>query len=150
MSELIYHATITQDDGGYFLVKFPDLPGAATDGATHEEAIEEAVDCLAEAVAGYLVRRQPVPEPTAKGDVAVPLDPLLAAKAALNNAMLTAEVSRTMLAERLGVDEKVVRRLLDPRHQSHIRSILKAASLLGLRAHIGFEVVPVFDAAFAH
>jgi antitoxin HicB len=150
MSEFVYHATITQDDEGYFLVKFPDLPGAATDGATREEAIEEASDCLAEAVAGYLVRRQPVPEPSAVGDVVIPLDPLLAAKAALNNAIFTAGVSRTMLAERLGVDEKAVRRLLDPRHQSHIRSILKATSLLGLRVHISFEVTPVYAAAFAH
>jgi antitoxin HicB len=150
MSELIYHATIAVDEAGHYLVKFPDLPGAATDGATREEAIEEAADCIAEAVAGYLVRRQPVPEPSASGEIAIPLDPLLAAKAALNNAMLAAGVSRTMLADRLGVDEKAVRRLLDPRHQSHIRNILRAAALLGLRAHVGFEMVPVYDAAFAH
>lgn len=150
MSELIYQATITQDEEGYFFLKFQDIPGAATDGTTREEAIADASDCLAEAVAGYLVRRQPVPVPTATGDVFIPLEPLLAAKAALNNAMLAEGVSRTMLAERLGVDEKAVRRLLDPRHQSHIRSILRAASLLGLRAHVGFEFSPDYAAAFAH
>jgi antitoxin HicB len=150
MSELIYYATITVDKGGHYLIKFPDLPGAATDGTSREEALDEAADCLAEAVAGYLTRRQPVPEPVASGDVAIPLDPLLAAKAGLNNAMLAAGISRTMLADRLGVDEKAVRRLLDPRHQSHIRSVLRAASLLGLRAHVGFEMTPEYGAAFAH
>jgi hypothetical protein len=39
--------------------------------------------------------------------------------------MLAAGVSRTKLAERLGVDEKAVRRLLDPRHQLHNFQALK-------------------------
>lgn len=140
MSTYRYSCTITCDEDGFYLVKFPDLPGAATDAKTREEAIAEAEDCLAEAVAGYLVRRERVPEPAyAKGDAFVALDALLAAKAALNNAMLDAGLSRTELAGRLGVDEKIVRRLLDPKHQSHIRAVLHAAALLGLKAEVRFE-----------
>ncbi len=105
-----------------------------------EEALAEAEDCLAEAVAGYLVRRECVPEPAyTDGDAFVALDPLLAAKAALHNAMLDAVLSRTELAARLGVDEKIVHRLLDPKHQSHIRAVLRAAALLGLKAEVRFE-----------
>ncbi len=140
MSTYRYSCIITADEAGYHLVKFPDLPGAATDGNTREEALAEAEDCLAEAVAGYLVRRERVPDPVyAQGDVIVTLEPLLAAKAALNNAMLDAGVSRSDLATRLGVDEKIVRRLLDPKHQSHIRAVLHAAALLGLKAEVRFE-----------
>jgi len=40
---------------------------------------------------------------------------------------------------RLGVDEKIVRRLLDPKHQSHIRDVLHAAALLGLEVEVRFE-----------
>lgn len=140
MSTFRYSCTITRDEDKFYLVKFPDLVGAATDAMTREEALAEADDCLAEAVAGYLVRRQRVPEPAyTNGDAFVALDPLLAAKAALNNIMLDAGVSRTELAARLDVDEKIVRRLLDPKHQSHIRAVLHAAALLGLKAEVHFE-----------
>jgi antitoxin HicB len=140
MSTYRYCCTITRDDAGFFLVKFPDLHGAATDGKTRQEALTEAEDCLAEAVAGFLVRRERVPVPTySDGDAFVSLDPLLAAKAALNNAMLDAGMTRTDLAARLGVDEKIVRRLLDSKHQSHIRAVLHAPALLGLRAEFRFE-----------
>jgi antitoxin HicB len=140
MSTYRYSCTITCDEDGFYLVKFPDLPGAATDAKTRVEALDEAEDCLAEAVAGYLVRRERVPEPAyTDGDAFVALDPLLAAKAALHNAMLDAGISRTELAARLGVDEKIVRRLLDPKHQSHIRAVLHAAALLGLKAEVRFE-----------
>ena len=140
MSTFRYSCTITRDEDGFYLVKFPDLLGAATDATTREGALAEAEDCLAEAVAGYLVRRQRVPEPAyTNGDAFIALDPLLAAKAALNNAMLDAGLSRIELASRLGVDEKIVRRLLDPKHQSHIRAVLHAAALLGLKAEVHFE-----------
>jgi antitoxin HicB len=140
MSSFRYSCTTTYDEDGYCLVKFPDLPGAATDARSRKEALAEAEDCLAEAVAGYLLRRERVPNPAfAGGDAFVALDPLLAAKAALNNAMLDVGLSRTDLAARLGVDEKIVRRLLDPKHQSHIRAVLHAAALLGLKAEVHFE-----------
>jgi hypothetical protein len=61
-------------------------------------ALAEAEDCLAEAIAGYLVRRERVPESTyTHGDAFISLDPLLSAKAALNNAMLDTGLSRTEL-----------------------------------------------------
>jgi antitoxin HicB len=139
VSTFRYPYSLTCDDAGFWLVRFPDLSGAATDGKTRDEALVEAEDCLAEAVAGYLVRRERVPRPGRDGDGFVSLDPLLAAKAALNNAMIDAGLTRTDLAARLGVDEKTVRRLLDPKHQSHIRAVLHAAALLGVRAEVRFE-----------
>jgi antitoxin HicB len=140
MSSFRYFCAITRDEAGFYLVNFPDLSGAATDGKTRDEALAEAEDCLAEAIAGYLVRRERVPEPVFSGsDASVVLDPLLAAKAALNNAMLDAGLSRSELAARLGVDEKIIRRLLDPKHQSHIRAVLRAAASLGLKAEVRFE-----------
>jgi len=52
--------------------------------------------------------------------------------------MLEAGITRTELATRLEVDEKIVRRLLDPKHQSHIRAVLHAAALLGLEVEVRF------------
>ena len=139
MSTYRFPYIMTCDVAGFYLVKFPDLPGAATDGKTREEALAEAEDCLAEAIAGYLVRRERVPESTyTNGNAFISLDPLLSAKAALSNAMLEAGITRTELATRLEVDEKIVRRLLDPKHQSHIRAVLHAAALLGLEVEVRF------------
>lgn len=53
MSTYRYPCLITCDEAGSYLVRFPDLPGAATDGKTREEALAEAEDCLAEALTVY-------------------------------------------------------------------------------------------------
>jgi antitoxin HicB len=37
---------LPKSEGGGYLVEFPDLPGCMADGATPEEAIEEASDAL--------------------------------------------------------------------------------------------------------
>lgn len=39
-------APLTADEGGGFMVTFPDLPGCIADGETVEEAIEEAKDAF--------------------------------------------------------------------------------------------------------
>lgn len=51
---LVYPATIEQD-GKYFLVKFPDIPEAMTQGATIEEAYEMAEEVLGFALEDYKV-----------------------------------------------------------------------------------------------
>ena len=140
MTTYRYPYSVTRDQAGHYLLKFPDLRGAATEGKTPTEALAEAEDCLGAAVAGYLVRRVYLPKSSYReGDPFVSLEPLLAAKAALHNGMLEAGLTRTDLAARLGVDEKIVRRLLDPKHQSHIRAVLHAAGLLGIKAELRFE-----------
>jgi hypothetical protein len=89
MSTYRYPYNVSFDDAGFYLVNLLDLSGAATDGKTQEEAIVEAVVCLAEAIAGYYVRRERVPESSyTHGDAFISLDPLLSAKAALINVSL--------------------------------------------------------------
>jgi predicted RNase H-like HicB family nuclease len=51
-----YPASLVPDEAGFYLVTFPDFPEAATDGESHEEAIEEASGALAEAIAGRMNR----------------------------------------------------------------------------------------------
>ena len=59
--------------------------------------------------------------------------------AALYVAMRRAGISKLQLAKRLGVDEKEVRRLLDPHYGSKLPRIAKAISVLGQRLVIGVE-----------
>ena len=53
--------------------------------------------------------------------------------------MSEAGISKVQLAQRLGIDEKEVRRLLEPRHGSKLPRIAQAISALGRRLIIGLE-----------
>jgi len=136
----VYPAVLTPDeqDGG-FVVSFPDVPEAITDGDTVEEALVEAADALEEAVAGRINRGDDIPPPSAcrKGQYRVPVPPQMAAKAALYLAMRQAGISKVALAERLGCDEKEVRRLLDPRHASRLPRLAAALRVLGSELTVG-------------
>ena len=61
--------------------------------------------------------------------VAVP--PLATAKIALHNALLEANMSKVALAQKMGLRETQVRRMLDLDHQSHIAQIQTALRILG-------------------
>jgi antitoxin HicB len=61
------------------------------------------------------------------------------AKAALYVAMKEAGMTNVQLAKRLGVNEKEVRRLLDPHYGSKLPRIAQAIKLLGRRLVIGLE-----------
>ena len=55
----------------------------------------------------------------------------MAAKAALVLAFRDSGLSRVAFARRLGVDDKVVRRMLDPRHATAANRLHQALRLLG-------------------
>ena len=56
MQNFIYPALLAPDeDEGDLVVTFRDLPEAITQGETVEEALTEAADCLAEAIANRVV-----------------------------------------------------------------------------------------------
>ncbi len=126
-----YPAILTRDADGRVIVAFPDVPEALTDGADEAEALREAQDALAAALAGYVQARRVLPKPSAaRGRPLVPVPPGVAAKLALYQAMRRQEVSNTDLARRLGVTEAVVRRLLDPDHASRIEGLHAALAEL--------------------
>ena len=144
MSRFVYPAIFTRDSAGRTLVKFPDLPGAATDGISPSEAMEEAIDCLGSYLAGRLVEKEEVPVPSRPkaGQRLVPVPLWLAPKLALYLAVRAQRISNSELARRLGVRETVVRRMLDPDHETKAEKIQAALALLGKRL-----TVEVQDAA---
>ena len=128
----IYPAEIEQDEAGYFVVTFPDVPEAVTDARERTEALAEAADALAVALAGYVHAGRSLPRPSAahgRQKVAVP--GLVAAKLALWEALRAEGISQTELARRLGKTENTVRRLLDPDHSSRWENIEAALAALG-------------------
>lgn len=142
MQGFIYPAVLTPDDEeGGFVVTFVDLPEAVTQGEDVDNALEEATDCLDEAVANRMTMGMPIPKPSRidKGHHAVSLPAQTAAKAALYVALREAKISKTELARRLHCDEKEVRRLLDPRHPSKLPRIESAMAAVGHKLVVGLQ-----------
>jgi len=145
MIPISYPATLKQDIRGKgYVVNFPDLPEALTDGRTVPEALTEAADCLQEALAGRLVHKQDLPTPSRprRGQYLVPVALYLAPKVALYLAMREAGVTNSALARRLKCSETIIRRMLNPRRHTRAERLQEALEAVGRRI-----VVAVDDAA---
>ncbi len=129
----IYPALLEHIGAREVVVSFRDLPECLTSGVDDAEALVQAQDALEEAIAGRIDDGDPVPTPSAPENgerlVAVPAD--MAAKAAFVLAFRDSGLSRVSLAQRLGADEKSVRRMLDPRHKTAASRINRALRMLG-------------------
>ena len=142
MFTAIYPANIIREENGKgFHVRFHDLPEALTGGTDIDDTLSDAADCLAEAIAGRITRGDLIPEPSklkrGQHPVSVPL--YLAPKLALYLAMREGGMRNTELAKRLGVSETVVRRMLDPKHNTKPEKIQAALRVLGKRIVVRFE-----------
>lgn len=144
MYDLSYPALFKKHEDGEIVVHFPDLPEALTGANEEGEAFAEAVDCLQEALAGRIVRRDPIPaaSPAKRGHRSIPVALYLAPKVALYLALRESGLSNLEFAKKLGRDESIVRRMLNPKHNTKPELIQKALDLLGKRL-----VVSVKDAA---
>ena len=125
---------LNEQELGGFLVSFPDIPEALTEGDTMQDALTEAEDCLIAALGGYIETRRDLPGPSpGEGLPLVSLPALVAAKVALYRAMREQGIGNAALARRLETVEGTVRRLLDLDHRSHIGQIEAALRALGQR-----------------
>ncbi|WP_157268957.1 type II toxin-antitoxin system HicB family antitoxin [Azohydromonas aeria] len=70
-ARLVSH--LSEEDGGGYLVTFPDLPGVMADGDSVEDALRNARDAFESAVAALADMGRDIPAPTFKpDDVAAP------------------------------------------------------------------------------
>ena len=131
--QFCYPASFDSDGSGSTIVLFRDFPECLTSGADKDSALMEARDALEEAVAGRIDDEEPIPIPSPRqaGEQLVAVPPDMAAKAAFAVAFRASGLSRLAFARRLGVDEKVVRRMFDPRHHTSANRIHKALRALG-------------------
>lgn len=56
-----YRYKLERQENGWWLVRFPEIPEALTEGETEEEAHANAVDCIVTALAGYVKAGRPLP-----------------------------------------------------------------------------------------
>jgi antitoxin HicB len=135
-SRFSFPVTLTTDevDGG-FTVTFRDLPEAITQGENIEDALNEAADCLEEAIAHRVIRRLPIPSPSEpeKNEYMVTTPLQTSFKASIWLAMQEKNLNQTQLAKTLNVDEKEVRRILDPSHSTKLETLERSLVALGKR-----------------
>ena len=141
MRNFSYPVQLLPESRDMLTVRFPDLPEAITSGKGHEDALRQAEDCLEEAIAGRIADDLGIPEPSKprRNAVKVPLSAAMAAKAALYLAIKEAGLTKAELARRLGVDEKEIRRMLNPRHPTKLPRIERALEALGHRLVVMLE-----------
>jgi antitoxin HicB len=137
-----YPASFLPEENGKGLhVRFPDLPEALTGGDDLGDTFVQAADCLAEAIAGRIARGDDIPPPSKpkRGQHLISVPLYLAPKLALYLAMRERRIPNTELAKRLGVSETVVRRMLNPKHDTKPEKIQAALVTLGKRIVVTFE-----------
>jgi antitoxin HicB len=134
---LSYPARIVRDGDG-FMVSFPDIPEALTQGDTLEEARAMAADALVTAMDFYFEDRRFVPPPSApkRGQVMIDLPVSVAAKVLLLNEMLAQGTRPADLARLMNVRPQEVTRLTDLHHPTKIDTIAEALQALGKRLEI--------------
>ncbi len=130
-----YPAVIERDEDGRFVVTFPDFGWGGTDGATLEEALDEAKDLLRELIATTMREGRPLPAPSrASKRRPLVIPPLqIALKAALYDAYRQANISQRRLARDLNIAENEVRRMLNPDHATKAGTIDAVLRRLGAR-----------------
>jgi antitoxin HicB len=125
---------LTPEAGG-FVVTFPDIPEAITQGESFEEALKMAQDALETALEFYFDDKRAVPKPSkpAAGQPSVELPASLSAKVLLLNEMVRQDVRPAELARRLNATPQEVNRLTNLRHTTRIDGIDSALRALGKR-----------------
>jgi antitoxin HicB len=115
-----------------------------TVGRDRAQALERIQDAVVVMLSGLMAQAEPIPLPSTqkKGQIAVPLPPMVAAKLAIYQAMRADGLTQSDLARRLRRDPKQVRRLLDLDHNSRFDHLEAAVRALGKKL-----VVDVRDAA---
>jgi antitoxin HicB len=117
-----YRYNLERQENGWWLVRFPGIPEALTEGETRDEAQTNALDCVITALEGYMKAGRPLPRHGVghSGPNRAVLPSLVTAKLAVYETMRTRGWSKARLAKALGVPENSVRRLLDLDHHSHM------------------------------
>jgi antitoxin HicB len=141
MFTFAYPAIFKRDEDGRSLVGFPDFPTAHTDGSDANQAMEEAIDCLGSSIAFAMADKADVPKPSRlkRGQKLVPVPLWIVGKLALYWAVREIGISQSELARRLNVRETVVRRMLDPNHDTRPEKIQAALESLGRRVVMAYD-----------
>ena len=144
MSAYVYPARISRAREGGWLIRFRDFPEGHSQAEDGEDLIESAEGLLQACIEGRLLDSMEVSEPTAArpGEVLVTVPVETATKAALLSAVAASGTSRVALAKAVSMDEKEIRRMLDPRHSSKLPRLERVLKALGKELRISVVDAP--------
>jgi antitoxin HicB len=139
---LLYPATIRRDGDG-FVILFPDIPHAHTNGKSRPDALANAPDALHAAISMLMEKSMDIPNPGKPRGKTTPLirlpSAIVDAKAELYRALRSAGVRKAELACRMGIHKQQVERLLDLDYASRIEQLEAAFTALNLRLTIDIQ-----------
>ena len=137
---LYTYRTVGNGAGGW-VVSFPDVPEALTEGDSQEEIAANAADALETALLGYMKDGIDLPRASKlrRGDPVAALPVQTAAKLAFYEAFRQSGLSKAALARQLGKDEAEIRRMLDPYHATKLPTLEEALKSLGKRMTLVIE-----------
>lgn len=140
----MYPALFHPEPDGGFLVTFPDVPEAITQGDDLPAAKTSASDALGMALRGYLAHGKALPKSSGRlvGHVDIPLEMANALKIAVIEAFRAAGISKSEFARRLGKAGTEAYRILDPDHPTKLAAMEAALRLFGKQI-----VISIRDAA---
>ena len=131
---LIYPVHLEPQPEGGYVVTFPDIPEAITQGEDKADAMVWAADALMVMLGSYMDDKQKIPAPSPlRGRQSVVLPAAIAGKVALYNTMLEKGKRKADLARMLNLAPTLVDRLLSLRHKSRIEQIETALAIFGKR-----------------
>ncbi|MHB0991437.1 MAG: type II toxin-antitoxin system HicB family antitoxin [Burkholderiales bacterium] len=135
--KIAYQAILDPQPEGGFVVTFPDLPDAITEGDTESEALFNAAEVLTLTLDGRMDEADEIPEPSDHGGVWVFPNPscqsaLLVRQA--RNGKSIAEIARV-----LDTSWAAAQRLENPRHSATVRQLDRVAAALGKKLVLSFE-----------
>lgn len=136
-----YFSILEPNNAGGFIVRFPQIPEALTEGANTGEALDNAADALEVALLGRMKDGElpPVLDKCDGKGVPVYVHAQAAAKLALFAAFRASGLSQSALGRRLGKSEVEIRRMLDPYHATKLPALDEAIRALGQRLYVALE-----------
>jgi len=131
---LAYPVHLEPAGEGGFVVTFPDIPEAITQGEDETDCLVWALDALETILEVYMDEKIPIPYSSpADGRPVVILPVVAAGEVVLHNTLLEAGKKKADLARMLNLAPTLVDRLLSLRHKSRIEQIETALAAFGKR-----------------
>ena len=137
------YPAIVKGDGDTFVVVFPDIPHAHTNGNSREDALAHAPDALEAGISLLMEKNADIPAPgpaRGRSTVLVGLPSVISsAKVELYTALRSAGVRKAELGRRMGIHKQQVERLMDIGHTSRIEQLEAAFAALHMRLIVNIQ-----------
>ncbi|MBF6617730.1 MAG: type II toxin-antitoxin system HicB family antitoxin [Candidimonas sp.] len=137
--DIRYPAVISEDPTGGFCVQFIDLDEAFTEGDSLEEALFNAAEVLTLTLEGRLSEGMDVPDPSQGAEGAYYIAPDAKTQGVMLLRAARGERSLADLARAMETSWPQAKRLEDPRHWPSLKTLDKAARVLGKRLVLSIE-----------